>query len=191
MNILPANRPLESGQRVYLRRPTSGDAEKVITLVRASRSLHRPWVYPPETRKAFSDYLRRNSHQEYLGLLICRREDDRIVGMANLSQIFRAGFQNAYLGFWAAAEFTGQGYMTEGLRLVLRYTFMTVKLHRLEANVQPANESSKALIKRCGFRYEGFSPRYLKIGGRWRDHERWALLREDWLSQEKHRKGDQ
>ena len=186
-----AYKPLESGKRVYLRHPTPRDVKDITTIVRASRNLHRPWVYPPATQKAFSEYLRRNSYQDYLGLLICRREDDRIVGMANLSQIFRAGFQNAYLGFWAAAEFTGQGYMTEGLRLVLRYTFMTVKLHRLEANVQPANESSKALIKRCGFRYEGFSPRYLKIGGRWRDHERWALLREDWLSQEKHRKGDQ
>jgi [ribosomal protein S5]-alanine N-acetyltransferase len=184
-----AYRPLESGQRVYLRRPDSGDAEEIIAIVRASRSLHRPWVYPPETRPAFTEYLHRNSDQSYLGLLICRRQDDRIVGMANLSQIFRAGFQNAYLGFWVTAEFTGQGYMTEGLRLVLRYTFETVKLHRLEANVQPANEPSKALIKRCGFRYEGFSPRYLKIGGRWRDHERWAILREDWLSLQKQQKG--
>jgi [ribosomal protein S5]-alanine N-acetyltransferase len=125
-----AHRALESGQRVYLRRPTLGDTKEIIAIVRASRTLHRPWVYPPETRQAFTEYLRRDSYQDYLGLLICRREDDRIVGMANLSQIFRAGFQNAYLGFWAPAEFTGQGYMTEGLRLVLRYTFETVKLHR-------------------------------------------------------------
>jgi ribosomal-protein-alanine N-acetyltransferase len=99
--------------------------------------------------------------------------------MANLSQIFRGNLQGAYLGFWASAEFTGQGYMAEGLQLVLHFAFKRLRLHRLEANVQPENQKSKALIKRSGFWYEGFSPRYLKVGGKWRDHERWAVVAEE------------
>ena len=70
--------------------------------------------------------------------------------------------------------------MTEALRLMLAYAFNDLKLHRLEANVQPENVSSLALVKRAGFVREGYSRRYLKIAGRWRDHERWAILREDW-----------
>jgi ribosomal-protein-alanine N-acetyltransferase len=174
--------PLERGERLYLRRPTAGDAKEVIATVRASRNLHRPWVYPTDTKTAFDGYILRNRQRDFVGLLMCRRSDDRIVGMANLSQIFRGNLQGAYLGFWASAEFAGQGYMTEGLQLVLRYAFKRLRLHRVEANVQPENERSKALIKRVGFRYEGFSPRYLKVGGKWRDHERWAVLAADWLS---------
>ena len=95
-------------------------------------------------------------------------------------QIVRRGFQSAYLGYAVGKPFAGQGYMRDGLELVLRHAFTTLRLHRIEANIQPANASSLALAKGAGFRREGFSPRYLKIGGRWRDHERWAILAEEW-----------
>ena len=83
------------------------------------------------------------------------------------------------LGYAIGAPYAGEGYMTEGIELVLRHAFGAMGLHRLEANIQPGNEPSIALAKRAGFRLEGFSPRYLKIDGRWRDHERWAILAEE------------
>jgi ribosomal-protein-alanine N-acetyltransferase len=70
--------------------------------------------------------------------------------------------------------------MEKGLRAVLNDAFRAQRLHRLEANIQPNNEASRRLVQRCGFRLEGFSPRYLKIAGRWRDHERWAITVEEW-----------
>jgi ribosomal-protein-alanine N-acetyltransferase len=89
-------------------------------------------------------------------------------------------YLSAYLGYYAEQPYNGQGYMTEGMRLVLRRSFIVMRLHRVEANVQPENAASIALVKRAGFRSEGFSPRYLKVAGRWRDHQRWAILSDDW-----------
>ena len=66
--------------------------------------------------------------------------------------------------------------MRAGLSQVVRYAFSSLKMHRLEANIQPENIASIALVRSCGFLKEGYSPKYLKIGGRWRDHERWAIL---------------
>ena len=103
----------------------------------------------------------------------------------SLSQIFRAGFQNAYLCYYVGAGYASHGYMTEALELLLNYAFRQLKLHRLEANIQPGNVASIALVKRAEFRKEGYSPRYLKISGRWQDHERWAILAEDWRARDR------
>ena len=108
------------------------------------------------------------------------RDTGRLTGVFELSEITRGILQSAYLGFYAMVTHEGQGYMQEGLQLVLRHAFRGLRLHRVEANIQPANKRSITLVKRGGFRKEGLSRRYLKIGGRWRDHERWALLYEDW-----------
>jgi len=109
-----------------------------------------------------------------------RKSDGTILGVINLSQIFYGRFKNAYMGFYLDAAFVGQGYMTEAIGLALQYVFQNLKLHRLEANIQPENSKSIALVKRAGFTLQGYSRRYLKISGRWRDHERWAILMEDW-----------
>ena len=153
---------------------------EILALHRASRSFHRGKVSPPVTPAPFRRYLARCERPDFVGLLIRRRSDGAILGAVELSQISRGGFQSAYLGYYLGAPFTGQGYMTEALALALRHAFGALKLHRVEANIQPTNTESIALVKRLGFRKEGYSRRYLKISGRWRDHERWALLAEDW-----------
>jgi ribosomal-protein-alanine N-acetyltransferase len=168
------------GSRVVLRTSTAADRDAFIAAIRASRDLHRPWANPPTTVVAFDAWLRRGRDERYESMLVCRIEDGAIVGYFNLSEIVRGSFQSAYLGYGGVAAYTGLGYMTEGLQLVLRRAFVELRLHRVEANIQPGNSASLALVRRCGFVREGFSERYLKVGGRWRDHERWAIRAEQW-----------
>jgi ribosomal-protein-alanine N-acetyltransferase len=166
--------------RVVLRPPTAADQDDFIARMRASRSLHRPWLYMPETPDRYQAYLERVVDPRAAPFLACRLEDGAIVGFLNISEIVRGGFKSAFLGYGGVAGFAGQGYMTEAMQHLLRVAFTGLGLHRLEANIQPGNLRSIALAKRCGFELEGFSPRYLKVGGRWRDHERWAIRAETW-----------
>jgi [ribosomal protein S5]-alanine N-acetyltransferase len=144
--------------------------------VRRSRALHRPWVSAPETRAAYRAYLRRTRLPNQAGYLVRLRDSGELVGVVNLSEIVRGNFRSAYLGYYAFAPHDRHGLMAEALALVIRDAFRRLRLHRVEANIQPGNKASRRLVRRLGFRREGYSPRYLKIGGRWRDHERWALL---------------
>ena len=158
--------------------PTRRDEAEFLQAVHRSRSLHRPWGYPPSDAQAYRSYLRRQRSDRYEGFLLRAGESSELVGVVNLNEITRGALQSAYLGFYALVPFQGQGLMRRGLRRVLRYAFSSLKLHRLEANIQPGNEPSLHLVRRLGFEREGFSPRYLKIAGRWRDHEHWAIRAE-------------
>lgn len=152
-----------------------------LAMVAASRALHRPWTSPPADPVAFGAMVARDRRNAFLSLGGWRNDDGALVSVVNLSQIFRRGFQSCYCGFYANAATAGQGLTRETLELVLRHAFTTARLHRVEANVQPGNAASLALVRRVGFRHEGFSPRYLLIDGEWRDHERFAITLEDWL----------
>jgi len=165
--------------RVRLTQPTAADRREFIDLVEASVDLHRPWTYPPADASSYRRLLERNRADNFFALLARRTEDDAIIGLFELSDIVRGAFQNAYMGYWVGWPYSGQGYMREGMQLALRFAFSELRLHRVEANIQPANKRSLALAQKSGFRREGFSPRYLKIGGRWRDHERWAILSDE------------
>jgi [ribosomal protein S5]-alanine N-acetyltransferase len=181
------------GFRVYLRTPHSSDSVDFLTAVKASRRLHGGWVQPPSTPALYASFVRRYGGfsarhafaATHVGLLVCRCEDDAIVGVIIIGEIVRGLFKSAYLGYYAFAPHTGAGYMSEGLELALAMAFRTLKLHRVEANVQPTNLQSLALVRRAGFVREGYSRRYVRIAGRWRDHVRMALLVEEWRSPRK------
>jgi len=166
--------------RVHIHPASAADEEEFLAAVERSRRLHHPWVAAPCTVETFREYFARQLDPRFAAFFIRINESRELVGVVNLSEIVHGPFRSAYLGYYAFVPYAGRGFMKDGLAQVITHAFKTMKLHRLEANIQPGNHPSKALVRKLGFRREGFSPRYLKINGRWRDHERWAILCEDW-----------
>ena len=191
----PAATITRRGLRVYLRAPLASDAAEFLATAKASRALHGAWVQAPATRARYLAFVRRFGSRAgndplavtHAGFLVCRCEDDAIVGVFNIGEIVRGLFQSAYMGYYAFAPYARAGYMSEGLELARHFAFAALKLHRVEANVQPTNLRSLALVRAAGFVREGFSRRYVRIAGRWRDHVRMALLVEDWRAHRKRR----
>lgn len=169
--------PMQPSQsRVYVRHVESRDRQEILALAKSSRALHSHWIAPPLTNQTFRLYLKRTHRDDHVGLACCLCDTDRIVGVININGIERGSIMSASLGYYVSEQFQGQGYMTEGLKLATEYAFREVGLHRLEANIQPSNLRSRSLVERCGFQLEGLSKEFQFIDGKWRDHERWALI---------------
>ena len=160
--------------------PQSSDAAEFVAAVQASRSLHQPWLSPADTPGRFAAYLERAARDDQAAFLLRHHLCGALVGYVNVDHIERGGAQSGYLGYGAFASHAGQGFMTRGLAAVLDIVFGDLGLHRVEANIQPANRRSIGLVRRLGFEKEGVSPGYLLVDGEWRDHERWALRAEGW-----------
>jgi ribosomal-protein-alanine N-acetyltransferase len=165
--------------RVRIRVLARSDRVQFLALARESRRLHRPWTYPPERADQFEELYARSRRDDFVCLVSVLTADESLAGVFTISQIVRGAFQSAYLGYYAHERYAGQGLMREALEQVLDHAFGPLGLHRLEANIQPGNAASIALARGAGFRLEGFSPRYLLIGGQWRDHERYAITADE------------
>lgn len=162
----------------HLVTPAPRHEHDFLAAVARSRRLHGSWVTAPSSAAEYRLYLKERSGPRQVKYFVCD-EASQICGVINLSEIVRGSFQSAYMGYYALAPHAGQGYMRAGIDLVLDRAFGELELHRLEANIQPKNRRSIALVRGAGFRLEGLSKRYLRIAGRWRDHERWAITVED------------
>ncbi len=166
---------------VTLSAPSAADADEFIAATVDSKSVLLPWVDPADTAERFVAYLRRAAREDHACYLVRHRDCGALVGFVNINSIVRGGFQSGYLGYGGFASHARRGLMCAGVSAVVSTAFADLGLHRLEANIQPDNARSLALVRRLGFRREGYSPHYLLVDGQWRDHERWAVRAEDWV----------
>jgi ribosomal-protein-alanine N-acetyltransferase len=141
-----------------------------------SKSLHRSWVHPPTTAAAAAELAKRRQGPDNYGYVVRDYDTAKAAGYIEITNIVRGPFQSAYLGYYMFKGYERRGYMRWALGVIIQRAWKELKLHRLEANIQAGNTASIELVKSLGFNQEGYSPKYLKIGGRWRDHERWAIL---------------
>jgi len=177
-----------AAQRTLLRPPERRDWRAWAQLRSESRAFLTPWepTWSADslTRSAFYRRLQRyaSDWRQDLGysFLLFRLEDDALLGGIGLTNVRRGVAESASLGYWVGERYARQGYMTEGLQLVLNFAFLRARLHRIEAACLPHNAASRGLLLKSGFREEGYARGYLCIDGRWQDHVLFAILREEW-----------
>jgi ribosomal-protein-alanine N-acetyltransferase len=180
--------PVLKGNEVHLRYPQYIDFLQWSKLRNASKDFLSPWepTWAPDelTRAGYRRRLRRYGSEIRNDLaypfFVFRNTDNVLVGGCTLSNVRRGVCHSASLGYWMGEPHTRQGYAFEAVNLIVPFVFKTLGLHRLEAACIPDNKASSGLLHKLGFYEEGCARGYLQIGGEWRDHILFALLKDDW-----------
>ena len=173
--------------RLVLRLPKMSDYSQWSETRRSGAEFLLPWepVRPRDYtgRRAFRNRVywsvRAASDDRALPLFVFEKTEGVFLGAVTLDNIRRGPAQAASLGYWIGPTHIRQGYMSEAVVALVQYSFSTMDLSRIEAACLAENAASRALLERCGFKYEGVAQSYLQIAGRWRSHVLYACLRAD------------
>jgi ribosomal-protein-alanine N-acetyltransferase len=169
----------DESARVRLCRLQNADAAEAAKMLTQSADLYRDWVTYPTDPDEATAFIMQSPDNGVLIFGIRRRSDDLLVGIATLSRIAYKPWLTAECGAAVGIQYRGNGYMAEGIRLLVRFAVDDLGLHRIEALVQPENIRSIRMLKIAGFRDEGTAHGAVRIQDTWVDHVRWAITAED------------
>lgn len=173
-------------ERLLLKTAKNISIEQLLDYYRDNKDFFKP--YEPERADSFFTFRQQSielandifhlEHRSALKLFVCLKENERLIGILNFSQIILGPFKSCYVGYNQDEKKTGHGYMTEAITAGIEIMFNDFGLHRIEGNVMPNNKPSIRILEKLGFEYEGTARKYLCIDGRWEDHMHYVLLNE-------------
>lgn len=177
--------------RLLLRLAEPGEASRLVEYLQRNRAHLAAWEPDPlpgsfteaHWRERLAQMRREEDEGRQVRVYLFEREkgsQGRVVGTIGISNIVRGAFWSAHVGFALDHALEGRGYMREALEAMIGYAFGPLNLHRLEANHQPHNLRSAALLRRLGFVPTGYARDYLFIAGAWRDHVQTSKINDAW-----------
>jgi ribosomal-protein-alanine N-acetyltransferase len=172
------------GENITLRNLTSGDSRELLEYYKKNKMHLAPFeptrddsFYTVEAQKK----LLNKSYKEFLNGTVIDLgifKDKKIIGKIKLSGIIHGSYRNGILGYSIDKDEQGKGYMTESVKLLVRYAFEECELHRVEASALISNIKSRRVLEKCGFKLVGINEKYLLINGKWEDHATYYILKE-------------
>jgi len=169
--------------RVRLRWLTAGDVDGLFAIF-SDRDMMRYWATPAMSeRREAEDYLAR-IHEGFTGKTLFqwgveRKDEGRLIGSCTLFHLDAAN-RRAEVGYGLRSDHWGRGYMHDALTTLIDFSFGTLRMRRLEADVDPRNANSLRILDRMGFRREGILRERWNVGGEIQDTVFLGLLAREW-----------
>jgi RimJ/RimL family protein N-acetyltransferase len=176
---VPAETPELRTPRLRLRTLQQSDADDIFSIY-SDPQVMRYWSGEPITRlEEASAIISRNLDLAAQGnsviWAVVHAEAEAMVGTCTLFKIDQQN-RHAEVGFILNRQWWRQGLMSEAVNAMVAFGFEQMMLNRLEADVDPDNAASLALLKNIGFRKEGYFRQRWDIAGEWKDSVMLGLL---------------
>ncbi|MDN4594711.1 GNAT family N-acetyltransferase [Polycladomyces subterraneus] len=176
------------GNRVYIRFLEESDAQAILDLHMRNRDFFQHYL--PDRDDAYFTLeaqllnirgeIEKRKQGELYAFGIFLNATNELIGKVTLSEILHAPhLRSCWIGYYLDQAHNGNGYMTEAVRLAVKFAFEELNLHRIEAGVMPHNIASIRVLEKAGFEKEGIARKNVKINGEWRDHQILAIINEN------------
>tara|TARA_B100000963_G_scaffold176614_1_gene153625 strand:- start:403 stop:984 length:582 start_codon:yes stop_codon:yes gene_type:complete len=173
-------------KNVELRTPRYNDYEQWLDLRESSKEFLEIWEPKRGNeffkRNAFNNrvkWAKKSAKADQAYQFFIFDKSETLLGSITVENIRKGPSDAATLGYWLGKQHTGKGFMREAVLNIIDFSFTRLTISRLEAATLPENKSSRRLLEKVGFKYEGVGQSYLQINGRWRNHVLYGLLRND------------
>jgi ribosomal-protein-alanine N-acetyltransferase len=177
LNFIPF--PELATDRLLLRQITQDDVNEILFLRSDSRVMRYLDRTPAKTLDDAYIFLKSiedlEKNKSAVTWAITIKGDSKLIGTICFWNIKPENYR-AEVGYVLHPDFQGKGIMQETLTTVLDYGFNAMKLHSVEANVNPANEATIRLLERNNFVREAYFKENYFYDGKFLDSAIYSLL---------------
>ena len=161
---------IEKEAGIYLRLMTYDDTDLIVQW-RNSEAVRKNFIYQALfTRESHENWIRTKVETgDVVQMIICETGTDQPVGSVYVRDIDHTHHKAEYGIFIGEACARGKGYGTAAAKLMIRYCFEEMKLHRLYLRVYAENQQAIRSYEKAGFEKEALLRDDVCIGGEYRD----------------------
>ena len=182
MDLTKISRTLDT-RDLRLRPSNATDAEGMFAMLSDPESMKYWCDKPLKDLDAAIEVLNKDLESDAKGDSLCWAitfpGEDRMIGKCILFRFDQANHR-AEIGYILNREYWRQGLMRQALEAVIDFAFDTLKLHRIEADVDTENAGSIAILEKLGFKREGLFRERWFVYDEWQDSIMLGLLEKDW-----------
>jgi [ribosomal protein S5]-alanine N-acetyltransferase len=174
--------PILTTDRLRLRHLEPNDADSIMNLFSAPEVLRFLNQEPTDTQEKalgliqwFEDMFRA---KEAVQWAITLRDTNRFIGMCG-NIAWQKDNRKIDIGYHILPDMWGKGYATEAASAIIKWSFIHLNLHRIQADCTVGNIASERVLLKCGFSVEGILRESEFEHGRFVDIKQFGLLRRE------------